>query len=322
MDKVLYFPTINLPKNNWTTQSLLYWDQVLVIVPSRVIEDHSYYSKFMLQLVQENLVYQEIVENYEYKQHYISDLVWRSFAVNKEGLVQKQKRFSKGQYWRIHNTKFDHILLDSLVDYKLANRVNIDWYNIETSTAKLMMIYLATAIASEKKAQLSTDSIDNINPNLHLGLVDTQRDKIRSSILENIFPFPLKPPINKLLSFKEKYGNELKSFRRLIEQQIIIINGIPDLEQRNNYLNSKIEEINDRKIELTELMKKSKLGQVAKSTLKGLIIDAGITLITGGTVVPAASILSGINEIIKQYNGNPIKNNELGYLALVENKLL
>lgn len=37
MDKVIYYPYINVPQNAWFTTVLLYWDEVGSIIPSDIL---------------------------------------------------------------------------------------------------------------------------------------------------------------------------------------------------------------------------------------------------------------------------------------------
>ena len=55
-DNVLYYPYISLPNNLWTFRTLLYYDNVGIIVPNDYIYDPDQHSDWMLQLIKLNLV--------------------------------------------------------------------------------------------------------------------------------------------------------------------------------------------------------------------------------------------------------------------------
>ncbi len=57
MDKILYYPYINLPKTDWTLRTLLYYDNVGFIVPQEFFySPDRNYEPFMLELVRNELV--------------------------------------------------------------------------------------------------------------------------------------------------------------------------------------------------------------------------------------------------------------------------
>lgn len=43
MNSLLYYPYINLPKNNWTIRALLYYDNVNSIVPEQYFNEPERY---------------------------------------------------------------------------------------------------------------------------------------------------------------------------------------------------------------------------------------------------------------------------------------
>ena len=47
MNSLLYYPYINLPKNNWTIRALLYYDNVNSIVPEQYFNEPERYDPFM-----------------------------------------------------------------------------------------------------------------------------------------------------------------------------------------------------------------------------------------------------------------------------------
>ena len=56
MDKLLYYPYINLPETNWTVRVLLYYDEVGSIVPQQYFYAPEEYNPYMRNLIQEGLV--------------------------------------------------------------------------------------------------------------------------------------------------------------------------------------------------------------------------------------------------------------------------
>lgn len=57
-DKVLYFPYIRVPGNEWFTRVLLYWDEIGSIVPSEYIYRTEVLGNYMIELLQSGLARQ------------------------------------------------------------------------------------------------------------------------------------------------------------------------------------------------------------------------------------------------------------------------
>ncbi|HHT9131146.1 MAG TPA: hypothetical protein ACFYED_01530 [Candidatus Tripitaka californicus] len=66
-DKVLYFPYIRVPENEWFTRVLLYWDEIGSIVPSEYIYRPEALGNYMIELLQSGLVRQVFPGDYTHK---------------------------------------------------------------------------------------------------------------------------------------------------------------------------------------------------------------------------------------------------------------
>jgi hypothetical protein len=67
MNKILYFPYITIPNTPWLASALLYWDRVGSIVPHEYIENPSWFSPYMRELVIAGLVEQIFPEDHLHK---------------------------------------------------------------------------------------------------------------------------------------------------------------------------------------------------------------------------------------------------------------
>ena len=56
MNSLLYYPYINLPKNNWTIRALLYYDNVNSIVPEQYFNEPERYDPFMQEAILQELI--------------------------------------------------------------------------------------------------------------------------------------------------------------------------------------------------------------------------------------------------------------------------
>lgn len=319
-NNILYFPYINLPNNRWSIKSILYWDTVGTIVPSDYLHNPKGLTDFMKEAVQTGHIIQHFTSDYENIQQEVDQKILGIIENFSFAILESQNNFAKGLTSRIHSQKFSWQFFKELERLKVAKREG-RWYQVENKIAAMMMTSLATSLARELDHIASTDSPVYIQEGNLVGLTKNNPNRIRSYILNEIMPYPREVELSKLIKFKEKYYDQLNRFRLLVDETVWTLNGITDEKNRKNLLNTKMEQIIDRKDQLVARLNENKLGSIALGGVKGMLVDAGIALVTGDVVKPVATVLGTINQIIKEYNGNPIKNEELAYLALMEHRL-
>jgi hypothetical protein len=324
-NNILYYPFINLPVNEWTIKSVLYWDTVGVIVPGEYLEKPEQLKPKMREMVQTGHIVQHFTSSYVNLFRDISKSVLKTFENKLINLKECQFNFAMGKFSAIHTEKFAYDLFEFLVENKVAKKIGPQpWsgYFVEDKIASIMMSYLAAAISKKINYLPSTDQLEYLKESDYLGLANNQPEKIRSKILNEIMPYPKDADFNKVIKFKEKYNDQLKRFRLEIEKTVWSINGVKDKKSKEKILKLNIEQLNDKKEELAAKLKENKFGKIAYGAFKGMVVDASITFVTGGVVPPFATALGTINQIIKEYKGNPIKNEELAFVALMEQRLV
>ena len=92
-NNLLYFPYINIPQNNWTIKSLLYWDNVGIIVPPYFMENPNQFNDSTIDLLRTDLIkqvfpYEYISGNKKFDKGFIKLLNSPNFELEK-----KQKNF-------------------------------------------------------------------------------------------------------------------------------------------------------------------------------------------------------------------------------------
>jgi hypothetical protein len=103
MDKILYFPYINLPKTDWTIRTLLYYDDICSIVAQEyVYSPNRNYEPFMLELVKCELVIpidpiQTLDNPWEISQPFLNFL-----EKNQKRLFQRRQTFIEGRLSKMH----------------------------------------------------------------------------------------------------------------------------------------------------------------------------------------------------------------------------
>jgi hypothetical protein len=320
-DNILYYPSINLPQTPWVTQSILYWDQVSTIVPYEYFEKPELLEKEMHELVIAGAVIQEPTINYGPQEYEASRGIFKTLLQNQYNFHELRRSFQAGNRWKIHKEKFSDELFDHLVAWGLAIRQNNEyWYWVEESVAASMMTVLATLIGEQTKAIPSTDDMKFLPEGGLYMPVQSEKEYFRSRILDEVLPYPENFTVSDLVNFKEKYFSELKDFRRLIERRVLLIQSLGKKEIQEEALQLDIDEIMDRREELEERLKENKFSKIGMSTIKTAVVETAISLIAGDIVTPTATILNGINETRKQYMENPIRDEDLAYIALLNHK--
>jgi hypothetical protein len=311
--KLLYFPNIDVPRNSWTIKGVLYWDEVGIITPPQFREEPERYSDFTRDLIQSELVSEVFPFNYiidlpNFDQGFID--ITRG---NRFRLGVRQMRFSNGFISRIHFQKFGVNLLEELVELGIAVRQNYEWYYAETSTANLIMQYLATVIGKQGQFTPSTDNITNLPTTIR------RRNMIREELLDNLMPYPTVNDVDLIWKFKENYGAELKSFRILLEQIALNISQINDPEVRRESIELKLEEINDRKEKIVADLSKPKFGKI----VFGSLFSVGAAVLGFTANQPLLGSLQLGNAVYSAFQGfddQNILDRDFSYLALIDRK--
>ncbi|GAB3721610.1 kinase [Flavobacterium koreense] len=319
MDKILYFPYINLPKTSWTVRTLLYYDNIGSIVPT----DYFYnpernYEPFMLELVRSGLVIPiDPIETLEFPWGMSTPLV-EFFQSPYFRLNYKIQCFLNGRVSRIHAQKFDGQIFYSLEQIGLARRLDNDWYFVETSAAEYLMKYLATIISTKLEMLPTTDTFRRSFMSRNLA----NQNKKRETILSRLIPFPEEINLPKLLKFKEKHNDLLKSFKNKVEQIVLDENIIEGTE----LFKTKIEELEIDKNELSIKMNESQFNNVFFGSVCGIIGAAqgfASTENTTGAVIGALpGFASAIHSALKiERAENLFDQSGMKYLALVDRQL-
>lgn len=328
MDKILYYPYINLPKTDWTLRVLLYYENIGSIVPQEYFYDpQRNYEPFMLELVRNMLVQpinpMEVLDN----PWGVTKPFLEHIEKNKSKIEKAQNRFSrigaKPKYSdkfrgaRIHSDKFDENIFYSLTELGLAKKEEGHWYSVETKTADQLMKFLAT-IVSAKTERLPTT--DYVRPRFY-NKDNIKRQRKRETILENLIPFPEQLNIDKLLRFKERHTNLLQAFKNRVE--LIVLD--PEIEEGTDLFKEKVRELVIRKDELTAKMNESQLGNIIFGTVCGLI-GAFQGLATADTISAAIGGLPGfasaVHSALKIERAEAIFDQSgLKYLALADKRL-
>jgi hypothetical protein len=318
-NQLLYFPYISVPNSEWTTRSILYWDNVGAIVP-QIYRDHpSRLGRHMRDLVEKELIQQVFPYNYVHKAQNFDESFIRLTQNRNFGLNERRIAFQRGEKFQIHLQKVGERLMDELVRMGIAQRKDWEWYYVETKTARLFMMYLASVIAEAGDYTPATDAAENIDLSIHQKGLSYYSQKVRGKFLEDLMPYPLNPDLTKLKKFKEKHNKELKHFRTLLEQSVLTIASIKDKELRNSMYDVKKEEILDKKESIAGELKSS-FGQITYGTLFGLA-GAVTSFVADQHAAGLFSLGNAVYSSFQGYDKRPALKKDYSYLALIDKKL-
>ncbi|WP_282016004.1 hypothetical protein [Marinifilum flexuosum] len=335
MENLLYYPYINVPREDWTLRTLLYYDTIGSIVPREYFfEPERNYHPFMLELVRSELVrpidpINTLDQPWEVAMPFIEFIESNEF-----NQIQRRNSFHRGHYGRInrqkfegdgakiHSDKFNGEIFYTLEQMGLARRTLDNWYVVEAVTANYLMTFLANIIGEKLGYRLTTDTV---RPSFSIAGRQKNENKEfdkRNRILEELIPFPLDIDLKKLRNFKDKYLTELKAFKNKAEQ--IVLDS--SLSMDSDLFKVKVEELKIRKDELSARMKENRFSQIIFGTVCG-IAGATYGLSTSSTtsafLMGLPGFASAINSAVKLENPEKILDQSgMKYLALAEKKLI
>lgn len=259
MDKILYFPTISIPKSQWLMSSMFYWDKVGSIVPLEFLQEPSQLGKDMRKLVELELVEQVVPEMYlsdipSFEKDFLdfvdSSIQYRPITKNNKLILRENEKLVATN--EIHMGKLRNLGY-KLERKGLALKGEGSWYTVESSTASYFMTYLATIlgqITDYTPLTSSYDELANFLPNHEIvNTKEALKEKLRAKIIEGILPFPnfVEDPYD-IVRFKEKHNDQLRNFRKFIEKFILDLEGFEDnqIEERIKlFIEGSQDEIND-----------------------------------------------------------------------------
>ena len=319
-NKVLYFPYINVPKSEWFTRMLLYWDQVGSIIPSDYISDPEKLDSYTLELVRAGLVVQVIPAEHSWKIRNLKQtFINYIHGLKAPVLAKRRKLFENRMFHMVHMEKLDGIT-DGLIELGLAQHGNYPWVYLEKTTAEEFMAYLAATLCGIDAidAMPVTDAEINlktvITSNLEEAKVEGKIATLRYEVLEDIFPAPLQGlSVVELERFKSKHADLLKSFRLYVEDELVRIASIsdPELRERSKLLVK--ERMKEDIAQITARLRESGFERLSLGKL-GTVIAA----LPG--VSEGLNLLTAIYQAFEREDVIPLNKN-LFYAAYAQKKL-
>lgn len=338
MEKLLYYPYINMPRSEWTLRSLLYYEQVGTIVPPNF--DLNNYDKFMQDLVNNNLVLPinpiETLENpFQIAQPFIEYINTKEFNLKMRRVNFEDERNGKihGNKFnlrapKIHVEKFDGEIFYQLEQAGIARREDNNWFIVEEKTANELMSFLASIIGGKLNFLPTTDlkvkkvPFSNSSKKVYKTI---RKEKIRREIiLRELIPFPEQIDLIQLRKFKDKYPDLLNKFKNKVE--LIALNH--NLDEDSQLFKETMKELIYDKQELSAKMNESRLGQIMFGTVCGItgaiisLVTAEPSLSLGGTFLAVPAFTNAIHSALQiEGAANIADSSGMKYLALMDYKI-
>lgn len=160
---LLYYPTFQIPSEQWLKDGLLYWDEVGSIVPKRFkqvidtpdlryLSDEGIYRRFDPKL---------LLQDYRMSENFAKEFRQR---LDSPEFAEEMAKPSSGRYWNIALEKMNHDSWQDLVNRDLtSDQFSMDdWIRVKKPAATIYMGLLAHYLASKdpQYVQPSTDHVE------------------------------------------------------------------------------------------------------------------------------------------------------------------
>jgi hypothetical protein len=185
----------------------------------------------------------------------------------------------------------------------------------------LLLLALATEISKMGDYTPSTDRMDYINTDYFKSIEGFKGNDVRNEILENILPVPIDFKLSNLLSFKDKYREDLNSFREEIELVVGMLANINDLEEKEIYKNKQVENLKKRINYIVAKMRESKLKQIFTSSWIGATVSTIGAIATDSVVPIGLGTTSLLLSSAKNLSKDKSKGHEMRYVGLLNKEL-
>lgn len=345
MDNVLYFPHISIPETPWLTRSILYWNSVGSIIPENMLYRPRGLTPTMRKLVDAELVKPETPSRHTYKARNFTR-AFMQFVDNDPAMLKLRSSLNiHGRYRHLEDLPFPSSLVHMEKLEEIAFELQVrglavhsrdenngwGWFRVETTTAYYFMAYLATVIGAVANYQPATDKPMYLSALLgsYRDLLDNRasREIWRTKILTNLLPGPARlDSVDKLVSFKEKYGVQLSRFRNEIEQFILDLEAAPS-HQHEERINRFISSALEQRDEISHRMREHKWSILSMGTLLSLGASAlplADSLPTGNyfeAIGAGLGIAAAFAAALSTQQLQEIKNRPMAYAVLTRSKL-
>ncbi len=282
--KGLYYPTIDIPDDDWLKTAILFWDEIQTIVPSSI--DEPYKSASTKFLANEKILNPVLVQSNDEVITSLSTDVW-NYLNTPEGIdtVYRQNKNFKDEFFRIHPDK----LAVEIQEFMMGNFEEGN-FKFDSRFAAFYMTLLANKLCENRGVSLiaADSSCSNLSDTYKLGNKDsskmleyyfkhpgqkTQGPALAEGLLTNLIIDNIQLKNNNsfddILNFKEKHKSNLGLFRSTMGELVANVS----IEKPFNAILQEIEDIYKNKFlpsydALKNDLSNSKIQWVANNFMK------------------------------------------------------
>lgn len=321
-DNILYFPSLNPPKDDWFKIAFLYYDTIYTISPPNFIAKNKINSKYRHHyneqttwLAENGFISLLMSFDNEYDKKLFSDKIEPIYGKIEENKSIYLDELSKEKLYKIYWGKFSPDIISRLDDLDLVKKVfdkNDDYYPSEVyipeSIGQVLMYKLADTLGELDYCTPSTDIVNyrfeltaDRNPLLN-------RELFKEIVLPSLFQIPDNISFEELLKFKRTYEEELINFRKLVDEEIAKLSFVVDnkVEYLEHVVNSLVEE----QKRLERVYKDAGIGETSWGTRMNVI-----KMIGGAATKRPGTFFSGLMGLMKRVI-LPERRNKLTFPAL------
>lgn len=228
--KALYYPTIDIPDEDWLKTAYLFWDGIKTIVPESMVGS-AYRNNTTMSLAEEGFL-EPVVLNTDSKVLRPLAKVVKKYAQTEEGMACLNQRAPEDVYINPYDDErsqfyLHHEKLPFEVQELVADRIGNDgWARVSDNFADFYMTLLANRIASQRSLELLTPSLSLGNlaagfraetyhqpfSQAYSGNEALGKSMLTKLVIDGITIDPL-TSLDDLRIFKERYHSELLNFR-------------------------------------------------------------------------------------------------------------
>jgi hypothetical protein len=321
---ILYYPTINIPSNDWLKNAVLYWDEVSSIVPREWRDDNSISLSDDIELLMDEGLFRPIhpgqllrnptswqaVDDMTEEfisivksEHFKRILQRRKISLSRIHAEKITKSRLVGKGSRVHLDKTNDRIIMFLREERLAipNKSSWQWFQVESVTALLYMSLLAKYIAAADTHHTVIGTDLQVYEKLNfrqtrygegIGIINCN--------FNGLIPSPAKTTSMKdIVKFKRKRKANLMAFRRFLLDIQTKLSAATTNEEVKEILVSAQEHLKKGLKDLNDVFKDSKLDMVVKS-VKSIINVQSSTVVTGAALLLNEQYkVTGLPDLVK-----------------------
>jgi hypothetical protein len=304
--RALYYRRVHFASTGWLKAALLYWEGLWRLVPEGFVPQDPPEVEALIEAgLIENVTpapYQAVAKG--------------RFVRGLEKLVGPHDELSpslgrgptpqrQGRYMLVRAGEIDPGLLKELQAHGLAGAAG-EWVAMSSEMAELYMLTLADEVGKHLHAAPAThELLREVAPAYwaRKGLVS---DVSRATPIDgyafarSLLPFPAleetQLPIDKLLRARQRYSDERRAFRELVQTQVIAVASLPSVEAIASHLHDFAGEL----VAETDAQRRDRRASRARDTWRLVGIGAPVSLgavVTVAGASPVAAALGGVGSL-------------------------